>query len=259
MRIAAYQFAVSGNIECNLSKIVDCVYKAANQKIDLVVFAECAITGYPPRDVSDSKSVDFKSLTNIYIKLQSIADETGVSFIVGTIAKDDENIYNRANLFQPHTDIEYYDKRALWGWDKDNFAQGINKGVFIIGGLKVGVRICFEVRFPEYFRELYIEKTDLNIVMFYDVSEIDDIDRYNMIKGHLQTRAIENVCQTLSVNSIAPYQTAPTALFDKSGRILSECERNQEGFMVYDLEKKVLDFGEKGRKEISDRLLNLHY
>ena len=47
-------------------------------------------------------------------------------------------------------------------------------GIFEIAGISVGVRICFEVRFPEYFRELYARKTDLNVVLFYDVSDVDD-------------------------------------------------------------------------------------
>ncbi len=34
-----------------------------------------------------------------------------------------------------------------------------------------GVRICYEVRFPKFFRELYKKSTDLNVILFYDVAE----------------------------------------------------------------------------------------
>ena len=84
------------------------------------------------------------------------------------------------------------------------------------------VRICFEVRYPEYFRELYRENTALNIILFYDVADSDDIERYELIKSHIRTRAVENVTYTMSVNSIRPYQTAPTGIFDKSGRTINE-------------------------------------
>ncbi len=46
-------------------------------------------------------------------KLQIIADENEICFIVGTIYKEEE-IYNRAMLFQPDSQIKFYDKRALW-------------------------------------------------------------------------------------------------------------------------------------------------
>ena len=124
-----------------------------------------------------------------------------------------------------------------------------------IGPFRVGVRICFEIRFPEYFRELYKERADLIMTLFYDDSDKDDPDRYRMINGHIQTRAVENVCHILSCNTCSPFQTAPTALFDRSGRILAGLEPGKEGLLVYDLEKTPLNFGELGRKEISDSLV----
>lgn len=87
------------------------------------------------------------------------------------------------------------------------------------------------------------------------MEEKDDKERYDLIRGHIRTRAVENVCNTLTVNTIYPYQTAPTALYDKSGRELCQLERNIEGLLVYsydNLENKKMDFGERGRKEISD-------
>lgn len=103
---------------------------------------------------------------------------------------------------------------------------------------------------------MYREKTDINIVIFYDVSDYDDLDRYQMIKGHLQTRAVENVTTTISVNAISPYQTAPTAVFGKSGQVYAECERNRNSFLIYEYDKKTDDFGERGRREISELIVN---
>jgi hypothetical protein len=41
--------------------------------------------------------------------------------------------------------------------------------------MKQKKNICFEIRFSEYFRELYKEQTGINIVIFYDVSDKNDI------------------------------------------------------------------------------------
>lgn len=123
--------------------------------------------------------------------------------------------FNSAITFSPDCENIVYHKRALWGWDKENFCVGNKSGIFQIDGIKIGIRICFEVRFPEFFRELYKEGTDQNIILFYDVSNKEDFERYELIKSHIRTRAVENVCYTLTVNTIRPYQTAPTALFDR--------------------------------------------
>ena len=38
----------------------------------------------------------------------------------------------------------------------------------------------------------------------------------------------------------------------KSGEIIKECDRNKTELLIYDFEKSVDDFGEHGRREISD-------
>lgn len=51
MRIAVYQYAVTGDINNNFKKICQAIEKSRSEKVDLLVFPECALTGYPPRDV----------------------------------------------------------------------------------------------------------------------------------------------------------------------------------------------------------------
>ena len=220
-----------------------------------MVFPECALTGYPPRDIESSSVVDFQKLDKVYDQLQDLINENEIHVIIGTIFRKDNDYYNSAIILKPNQDKQFYHKRALWGWDRDNFCVGSENGIFEIDGCKVGVRICFEVRFPEFFRELYMDRTNINIILFYDVADTDDEERYDLIKAHIRTRAVENVTHTLTVDAISPYQTAPTALYDKSGYPLIELKRNEEGLLVYDLDNFELDFGEKGRVEVSDWVL----
>lgn len=254
MKLGAYQFSVTKNIKHNLESVKKAIIKASHEGVKLLVFPECALTGYPPRDIENSSVVNFQELDLAYEQLQSLVDENAIHVMIGTIIREDEKYYNSAIVFAPYKEKQFYHKRALWGWDKDNFSIGNSSGIFEIDGWKIGVRICFEVRFPEFFRELYEAYTDLNIIMFYDVADYDDIERYELIKSHVRTRAVENVTYTLAVNSIFPYQTAPTALYDRSGGSLIELKRNEESLLVYDLEKSEPDFGEKGRIEISNWL-----
>ena len=269
MKLGAYQFAVSGNIRENLNTIKKAISLAAAQKIELLAFPECALTGYPPHDIPDSRAVDFEEVDAALEEIQALAAGNGICTVIGSITEGEPNgkPHNSAVIFLPDGKREIYHKRALWGWDRDNFSgekldskkvapdnfsPGDGGGVFQLGNVKIGVRICFEVRFPEYFRELYAQNTDLNIILFYDVADNDNVDRYDLIRSHIRTRAVENVCPILTVDTIRPYQTAPTALYDRSGGVLAELERNKEGLLVYDWEKTELTFGEQGRKEISD-------
>ena len=255
MKIGAYQFAVKKNINVNMKKIKRAICEASKENVRLLVFPECALTGYPPHDIKNSAAVDFDELEKAFEELQELSDESAMYLIIGSVIQKVDTFYNSAVLFSPYKEKQYYHKRALWGWDKDNFAVGNEEDVFDVDGLKVGVRICYEVRFPEFFRELYRKSTDLNVILFYDVADFDHKERYDVIKGHIVTRAVENITHTLSVDTIHPYQTAPTALYDKSGYGLVELERNKEGLLVYDLEIEPANFGEQGRIEISDWLM----
>lgn len=255
MRVGAYQFGVTGNIDENRKIILKAISEAVSQKLDLLVFPECALTGYPPYDIPNSAAVDFHRVMACLEELQIVASKKKLCIVMGTILKEQEKIYNSAVVFVPNCKPFVYSKRALWGYDKSNFSSGHSGGVFRLSDRKIGVRICFEVRFPEYFRELYREDTDLDIILFYDISKQEDLQRYELIRSHIRTRAVENVCPILTANTSAAFQTAPTALFGRSGQVLLEQERNKEGLLQYDLDFPPISFGEQGRKEISDLLI----
>ena len=256
MRLAAYQFAVCGDLQKNTEKIKAAIEKAAAEKADFIAFPECALSGYPPTDLASSKVFDYKALPAVLNELQELSDAHNITILVGSIAFDEKYV-NRAFLIAPKRDVRHYDKRALYGYDSDNFERGNTDGIFEIKDNKVGVRICFEARFPEYFRELYKANTDLDIVIFYAVSDFDDKEKYDVLRSHLISRAAENVTPIFAVDAITPFQSAPTCFVNASGRVLKEAERNKEELLFYDFEKSDLNFGEIGRKRESDRLLTL--
>lgn len=101
MRIAAYQFAVTGDMVENFEKIKNAISLAKKNAVQLLVFPECALTGYPPRDIKSSSEVRFDLVEDCCKKLQELSDETGIAFLVGTIYRADQ-IYNRTILFQPN-------------------------------------------------------------------------------------------------------------------------------------------------------------
>jgi len=257
MRIAVFQFESSGDICANSCAIKGAILKAAENNVRLLVLHECALCGYPPLEV-DIDTIDFSALDAHTHAIKQLAKEHNLYIALGTIREHDGKRYNSTLLIAPSGEIVCsYDKRALWGWDLEHFAKGDSFGVFTIDGVKVGLRICFEVRFPEYFRELFESGVELCFISFYDVSSEDSLGRYDRIKAHLITRAVENVMTVVSVNSSSKYQTAPTAVFDINGVVVEEAPRHKEHLLIYDYCKPELDFGAKGRVENSIQAINL--
>lgn len=256
MRIGAYQFALQGGAEANMERMTEGVRLAAERDVRVLAFPECALTGYPPEDVASVEEIDFALARSCVDRLRALAMEKQICLVVGTAEHGQNTFYNSAAILSPTGETAWYRKRALWGWDLDSFSPGDNAGgTFMVDGFRVGVRICYEVRFPEYFRELYREKTDLNLVLFCDRAEPDSPERYELLRAHLRTRACENVCPILSVNNCARYQTAPTIAIDADGAAVSELARHEEGLLVYELERTgEPSFGARGRRMVSDAL-----
>lgn len=254
MRLGAYQFPITGSIPENLNHIRRGIQQAALQGVELLIFPECALTGYPPRHLTSPDEVDWEALSSAHDKLRGLAATHRIHLVVGTMTREQNAVFNTALLSSPDGQRHAYHKRALWGWDAEHFTPGSEPGVWEIGGLRVGVRICYEVRFPEYFRELYRARTDLNLLLFCDVSDVDDPARYDLIRAHVLTRAVENVCPLLTVNATTPHQTAPTGFYSASGDAWVEQPRGPEGLLIADWSPEPMTFGQQGRKAFSDQL-----
>ena len=247
MKIGVYPFKSTGEIEKNLSVITKAVMLGAQEGIRLMVFHECALCGYPPVE-TQIEWVTKEKIENALQKIAILAKQYHMFLAVGTIRFEAEKRFNSIILFDDKgKQMDIYDKTALWGWDCSSFSRGTKTGIFEIDGVKIGFRICFDVRFPESFRTLYREEVELCFVSFSDTGEKEDLDCYRSITAFLSTRAMENLMTIVSVNSISRFPTAPTAVFDPNGHILTESAQGEEMLLIYEYVPFEPSFGMKGR------------
>ncbi len=255
MRIGAYQFKTGGDISDNAGRMSRAIREAADRGVRLLVFPECALCGYPPVEIPSVDGIDLDLMEECLEGLRRQAKAYGMYVAVGVVRKA-TRCYNSTVLLSPEGGVAgVYDKRALWGWDRDNFESGCGDGIFEVDGIRVAFRICFEVRFPEYFREAFRAQAELCIVSFCDVSVSPNPLRYDLLKAHLATRASENVMTLVAVNSVSQHRTAPTAVFSEEGIVCCEAPPDTECLLVYDYEKPAEPgMGAAGRKFWSEKL-----
>lgn len=260
LRLGACQFAVTGDIKYNIRKIEDAIYRASELHVDLLAFPECALTGYPPINLTHVKP-DFSKINAEIDRIRCMVNKTGVACLVGSVAEEQGKQYNRSYFIIPGGSAQYYDKRILGGWDAEYFCEGKNKGIFTWKEYRFAVRICFEIRFPELFREIYREECDFIVAQFYDTSVTDNPEYYSIIRSHLSTRAAENLTPILSVNTNSPFQEAPTAFVDSDGIIMDEAARGTDTILIHNFRGRgVTASGERRRKWIDRMFLqNEHY
>lgn len=254
MKIAVYPFASTGAVADNLANIRQGIALAAAAHVRLLVFHECALCGYPPLETT-AAALDDEAICAALAEIGALAKTCRMYIAVGTARMEGNLRRNSMVIFDDKgEEIGSYDKRALWGWDVENFARGDKPGVFEIDGCRVGFRLCFDVRFPELFRELYRQGAELCFVSFSDAQPQPSPERYEIIRAHLMTRAMENVMPVISVNTLSGCPAAPTAVFDRNGHVVEELAPGEARLLTYDFVRAPYTFGERGRIE-NNRLL----
>lgn len=249
LRVGAFQFVGSGSISENVAAIERGIKLAAKENIRLLLTQECALCGYPPVEVSALAKIDHKEQQHALETVSDLAKENNLYILLGLITFQETEAFNSVILIDPAGEqSKPYHKRALWGWDIENFMPGdSSNGIFIVDGIRVGARICYEVRFPEYFRELFQQQVDLAAVSFVDVGKPEQSEKIEIIKSHLISRAAENAIFVLSANSTSQQQLAPTCLINPDGHLLGKAPLNQEALLTGEIEITPPNFGRQGR------------
>ena len=136
---------VVGDLEGNVSKILDYVDQARAVGADLVAFPELAIPGYPPEDLLFKPSFIEE---NVKAMKKVVAESRGIAVVVGFVDADGD-IRNSAAVGYDGEMVGVYHKMYLPNYgvfDEDRyFKRGSTCLVFTINGVNVGVNICEDI------------------------------------------------------------------------------------------------------------------
>ncbi len=239
LRVAAWQFEGSDDPERNLAAIVRGLARARRRRARLVLFQECALSGYASVDLPSPAAIDRNALARAERDLRAAVKEHRLWAAVGTTTFPDAGgaAENALTLIGPDGRARgTYAKRAMYGDDARHYAPGTSSGgIHTVGGLRTGLRICYEFRFPEYFRELLAARVELGLVAFSMVGPTPA--KRPVARAHLVSRAAENGLWLLTANSLSRAQNAPTCLVDPDGTVLEELPDGREGLLVGTVER----------------------
>jgi predicted amidohydrolase len=152
-----------GDPKTNREKIVATIRAAAEREAQLVIFPECALTGYAFNSLDEAvpfaEKVDGPSAQAI----AEVCRETNTYAIAGFIEADNSNFYNAAMLVGPDGVVGSYRKVHMPYIGIDRFVTPGDRPfqVFELPFGKVGVNICYDISFPEPARVLKLMGAEL--------------------------------------------------------------------------------------------------
>ena len=147
MRVALGQFnAVVGDLAGNAEKMRHIYAQAVKADVDLLVFPELAICGYPPEDLLYKRHF----LRDCSFTLDKLAaDCPDITVVAGFVESDKTNSYNSAAVLQDGGISKIYRKGLLPNYgvfdERRYFQPGSEPLVINAGGLNVAITICADI------------------------------------------------------------------------------------------------------------------
>jgi predicted amidohydrolase len=152
-----------GDPKTNLQKVVSAIRAAAERDAKLVMFPECALTGYAYDSLEEAvpfaEPIDGPSSEII----AETCRQAGAYAVVGFIEADKDKFYNAAMLVGPDGVVGGYRKVHLPFIGIDRFLSPGDRQfeVFDLPFGKVGLNICYDISFPEAARVLKLMGAEL--------------------------------------------------------------------------------------------------
>jgi predicted amidohydrolase len=195
LRVGFVQFEVTSDIDRNVSHVKNEIEKLARNDMELIVLPELWSSGF------DYKMLDeaVKRTPDILRTISGLAKEHNITVVGSLPKKRGKKIFNTAFVTDPSGKVVCrYKKIHLFpplGEDK-HFSPGKDTETFFVRDIKVGVVICFDIRYPELIRKLRAEGISILVVC----AQWPKI-RYLHWISLLRARAIENQIFIIAVNS----------------------------------------------------------
>lgn len=251
MKIACIQFNIEWeDQEANFFKVEKLIAEAKQSGVELVCLPELFSTGVTENSLAFAEEKNGKTL----LFLSNQAKKNRIHLIGSFIKKNRSGLpKNIAVIIDPNGKvINNYEKIHLFTYNKEDkfYSNGHKLISFKNKKFKIAPFICYDLRFPEIFRAVIVEKVNVFVIV---------ANWPNPRKDHwvslLKARAIENQAFLIGVNRTG---TSPKLSFFGNSMIISPkgdiiaCGGETEEIVIGDIEIKDLEDWRRNFTAIKD-------
>jgi NAD+ synthase (glutamine-hydrolysing) len=167
VRVALGQFnAVVGDLAGNAEKMRDIYAQVVRSDVDLLVFPELAVCGYPPEDLLHKKHF----LADCSLALDKLAaDCPDKTVIVGFAESYQDSPYNSAAVLQGGRISKIYRKAQLPNYgvfdEQRYFQPGIEPVIINIKGVNIAITICFDIWNTEWLANFLKDADQIQLIL----------------------------------------------------------------------------------------------
>jgi len=240
LRLALGQInSTVGDLQGNADKIIKVIGQSRKMGVDLVVFPELSLPGYPPEDLLLNPAFVRGNLE----ALKRVARATREITAVVGFADMRDDIYNAAALIHDGRWVGVYHKVYLPNYgvfDEDRYFQtGREFLVFELGGVGIGLSICEDIWYPGDPLRAQCLQGEAQVIVNISASP------YHAGKGSfrqrmLSTRASDYSAVVAFVNLVGGQDElvfdGNSMVLDQRGELLTRGKAFEEDLVVLDLD-----------------------
>jgi len=247
-------------IETNHAKAIEFIRSAASQGCHIAVLPEYHLTNWLPDDPKfSSLCAQYQTYLDSYCAL---AKELDICIIPGTIVeKHGDDLINVAYFIDKRGKIlGQYQKKNLWHPERPHLTSSTHTPheAFDTPLGKVGMLICWDLAFPEAFRELITGGAKLIIIpAFWNLSDCNEAGhRHNpmaealFLESTLVSRCFENTCAIIFANTGGPKGKTTKGSYAGLSQVAVPFKgalgkmASEEGMAVVELDMQILEDAE---------------
>lgn len=237
-KIAAVQMDCRiGDVAFNREVVIARLQEAAKRGAQLIIFPECVISGYAFDSLDEARPHAEPVPGPTTDALSAACRELGVFTAFGMLERDGDRVFNACPLIGPDGLIANYRKIHLPYLGVDRFTTPGDRpfAVYDIGGLKVGLSICYDGSFPETTRVLMLQGADLVVLPTNWPAGAE-----STVRHLVQCRALENHLYYAAVNRVGVERgtrfIGQSKLVNVNGELLASAGESDEEIILAEID-----------------------
>lgn len=209
LRVSVVQMRSTRDLAANVRKIIEFISQCAHDGARVVVFPECALTGY--FDDAFMKAFSAEQLAGAERQVAEACRKHHVYAIIGTPYREGDKLYNSAAVINPRGQIlaHYHKVQLAESWP----IAGDRLLVFKIDDVQACIIICHDERYPELVRLPVLAGGRVVFCLSHE-SGLDKESKLVPYRAQIQARAVENTVYVVQAN--APANTDSTGSHGQS-------------------------------------------
>jgi predicted amidohydrolase len=244
MRVSVGQFRPGGDAPANLAVMRELAAEAKSEGSELIVFPEESMFSIGKVEGSLQQAVE-ENWTSFVQQLSFLAAEHSIAVVAGGYeSSGEERPFNTLVLIDATGRIvDTYRKLHLYDAFSYQESTRIKPGdggikVAELGGVRVGLMTCYDIRFPEQARALADAGADLICVPAAWFKGEHKIDHWETL---LKARAIENTLWVAAAGTSSGHTIGHSAIIDPMGIAQAHLEDEERGIVTTDVTRRRVD------------------